>query len=154
MPLRLSDHTLGGERVRTKMTLSHWPKMIQERKKGNWASDICLAVFCHHLPQAYSAFTNSAWAWASSQMFMLTFGGGVSPLPLLWQTENIGLYRTNRPLCCVLNKSSTVLVDLIVAYFCVVWRSYAISSYFPGTPGSVSSFYALSHFRSNYCVKA
>lgn len=85
---------------------------------------------------------------------MLTFGGGVLPLTLPWQPENIGLYRTNRPLYCVLNKSSTVLVDLIIAYFCVIRRGYAISSHFPGTSGSVSSIYALSHFKENYCVKA
>lgn len=83
---------------------------------------------------------------------MPIFGWGV-PLPLPWQPENIGLYRTNRPLYCVLNKSSTVLIDLITAYFCVVWRSYAISSHFPGTPGSVSSIYALSYLKENYCVK-
>jgi len=54
----------------------------------------------------------------------------------------------------VLNKSSTVLADTITAYLCVVWRSYGISSHFPGTPGSVSTIYALSHFKENYCVKA
>lgn len=42
----------------------------------------------------------------SSQMFMLTFERGVSPLP--GQPENIALSSTNRPLYTVLNKSSSV----------------------------------------------
>lgn len=152
MSLRLSDHTLRQKKSQSKDESESLAKNDAGKEGGKW-DNFCLAVLCHHsawaqLSQTLHGHDNllRCSCWLSEGVF------SSSSLP--WHPENIGLYRTNRPLYCVLNKSSTVLEDLSIAYFYVIYRSYVLNSHFPDTPGSVSSIYTPSHFKENYCVKA